>query len=197
LTLSERAQRVFRDIDAFNAQDPVQESVQGVSRPHEQLYAERLSAWIEKLAPEASEELRIAARGQHIGRWTLPRQKYPMDRSGYLRWREELKRFHAETVGSILQKNGYPEEAIARVRALILKKNVRTDAEAQTLEDAVCLVFLETQFEDMRRKTPPEKLIEILRKTWVKMSPAGQAAALALPLPAEHRALIDAALRTP
>lgn len=178
-------------IDEFNSRDPRQED--GV--PAELRYSERLTEWVLKLSPAPSEELRIAARGQHIGRWTIPRESYPMDRGGYLRWREELKRFHAATVGEIMGACGYPQPAIERTRSLILKKNLSSDPEAQTLEDALCLVFLETQFIDLRSKTPEEKMGEIVRKTWKKMSPQGRAAALALPIPESERAFLQSALK--
>ena len=109
-----------------------------------------------RLNPAPSDALRIAARGQHIGRWTSPRESFPMDRGGYLRWREELKRFHAKTVADIMAKESYSETEIEAVRQIILKK-YQTNADAQTIEDALCLVFLESQFEELRRKTPDPK----------------------------------------
>src|SRR5690348_4564838 len=104
-----RLDNVLSQIDAYNAKDP-----QGYEKP----YSERLSGWIEQLNPAPSEALRIAARGQHIGRWTIPRNTYPMDRGGYLRWREDLKRFHAKTVGEIMAKEGFSESEIEAVRQI-------------------------------------------------------------------------------
>src|SRR6185437_5798915 len=98
---------VLKAIDTFNQQDPKKIMVQGKSEPYEWVFSRWLSRCVETLAPEASEALRIAARGQHIGRWTSPRESYPMDRTGYLRWREDLKRFHAKTVGELMAKEGY------------------------------------------------------------------------------------------
>lgn len=178
-------QTVLSAIDAFNAQDP---------RAYELPYSEKLTAWVLKLWPEAPETLRIAARGQHIGRWTVPRDSYPMDRTGYLRWREGLKRFHAQKTGELMGEAGYPAEAIERVRSTILKKNFQTDPEAQTIEDALCLVFLETQFEELIQKTPHEKMIDIVQKTWKKMSPKGHEAALGLTYPPNQKALLQEAL---
>jgi len=178
-------QRVLASIDAFNAQDP---------RGYELPYSEKLTAWVHKLWPEAPETLRIAARGQHIGRWTVPRDSYPMDRAGYLRWREGLKRFHAQKTGDLMAEAGYPVETIEKVSSIILKKNFQTDPEAQTIEDALCLVFLETQFQELIDKTPREKMIEIVRKTWKKMSPRGHAAAEGLPFTADQKALLQEAL---
>jgi len=182
---SNRLNRVLQDIDAYNRQDPHQKELP---------YSEQLTHWVLKLKPDASEALRIAARGQHIGRWTSPRDKYPMDRGGYLRWREDLKRFHAKTVTDIMAKAGYTPEECEKVRLIILKKNIQGDPDTQTLEDGLCLIFLESQFEELKQKTPDEKMIDIIRKTWRKMSPEGKAAALSLPLPPDHQTLIKAAL---
>ena len=138
--------------------------------------------------------MRIAARGQHIGRWTSPRSAYPMDRAGYLRWREDLKRFHAKTVGDLMAKAGYAEPEIEAVRQIILKKNFQSNPDAQTIEDALCLVFLESQFEELRQKTPDPKMIDIIQKTWRKMSDKGKQLALQMKLPEEHKQLIQKAL---
>lgn len=182
----ERLERVLRDIDTYNERDP---------HHREKPYSERLTHWVLQLKPDASAALRIAARGQHIGRWTVPREAYPMDRGGYLRWRENLKRFHATTVAEIMEKQGYSSEEVDQVRRVILKKNIQGDPDTQTLEDALCLIFLESQFEELKRKTPDAKMVDIIRKTWRKMSVQGQTAALSLELPREHRTLIESALR--
>jgi hypothetical protein len=189
-----RLQEVETEIDAFNRQDSRKVLYNGHEEPFEWVFSVWLSAWVEKLAPHASEALRIAARGQHIGRWTSPRESYPMDRGGYLRWREELKKFHAKTVGDIMAKAGYDAGIIGSTQSIILKKNFKNDPEAQTIEDALCLVFLAHQFEDLIAKTPDEKMIVILQKTWKKMSPQGHAAALQLPFTPRQKKLIDAAL---
>jgi hypothetical protein len=190
-----RLQRLLERIDALNAEDPNTETADGASHPRELLYARRLSAWVLRLTPDASEALRIASRGQHLRRWTIPRDRYPRTRGGYLRWRETLKTFHADEVSALMQQAGYPEADLKRVRSLILKKAPPGDAEAQALEDALCLVFLETQFAGLRRKTPEEKMIEVLQKTWKKMGPQGRAEALKLPLGAGEKALLAAALK--
>jgi hypothetical protein len=178
--------QVLKRIDAYNAGDPHQ---------REQEYSEHLTAWVLRLQPQASEALRIAARGQHVGRWTIPRERYPLDRGGYLRWREDLKKFHARTVGEMMQQAGYDSVLIERVQSIILKKNLSTNPEAQTIEDALCLVFLETQFEDLQSKTPEEKMIPIVQKTWKKMSPAARELALQMPMPEEQGQLIGRALK--
>jgi len=181
-----RLENVLHSIDAFNAKDP---------RGQELPYAERLSKWVLRLNPVPSEALRIAARGQHIGRWTIPRDTYPMDRGGYLRWREELKRFHAKTVGEIMAKEGYAEAEIEPIRQIILKKNFQANPDAQTVEDALCLVFLESQFEELHQKTPDPKMIDIIQKTWKKMSAKGKEVALTMDLPVRHLDLIKKALQ--
>ena len=186
----DRFQRVLARIDQLNSQDPNTELVDGTPKPRELVYAQRLTDWVLRLAPNASEALRIAARGQHVQRWTVPRERYERDRRGYLRWREVLKAFHAKTVADLMQQEGYPENMIQQVERLITKKQLGTDSDTQTLEDALCLVFLESQFSDLRRKTPDEKMEEVLRKTWQKMSERAREEALRLPLAPEDRALL-------
>ncbi len=180
--------------DAANAQDPHHEIVQGISRPRELVYAERLTQWVLRLESNASEALRLAARCQHIRRWEIPRHSYPMSREGYLQWREALKHMHAEVSGAILREVGYPEETVQRVQALNLKRNLKQDAECQTLEDALCLVFLEHQLSDLADKNPPDKVITALKKSWAKMSPQGRKAAMELHHGERERQLLRAAL---
>jgi hypothetical protein len=158
-------------IDAYNAADPKHEAVS---------YAERMTAWLSRLEPSAAEALRLAARAQHIGRWTIPRSTYPEGLTGYSRWRRDLGRFHAETAGRIMQEVGYDAATIARVGALIRKEGLERDPETQALEDAACLVFLETGFDDFSRRHPDDKVVDIVAKTWRKMGPKGRALALEL-----------------
>ena len=134
---TENFEKALKEIDRFNSQDPRQEIVDGVAHPQELTYSKSLTEWVLKLDPQASEALRIAARGQHIGRWTVPRAEYPADRSGYLRWREDLKSSHAGKVAGILRDVGYEEDFIQRVTSLMLKNNIKEDTDAQTLEDAL------------------------------------------------------------
>jgi hypothetical protein len=158
------------------------------------VHAERRTGWVRQLAGEAaSEALLLAARAQHLRRWEIPRDRYSRDREGYLQWRNELKSFHAEQTAEILQEAGYEAELIDRVKQLILKKRLKLDPEVQMLEDALCLVFLETQFSDFAKKEA-DKIVDIVRKTWRKMSLQGQQAAQNLPLTAEDRAIIAVAL---
>ena len=191
---SPRFERVLAAIDRLNNEDPHLVPDRGARRPWELVHAERMSAWIERLAPHASELLRIAARGQHVRRWTILRDRYPRGRAGYLKWRETLKTFHADTVAGLMREAGYADEDVERVRLLMSKRRLGEDPETQTLEDALCLVFLETQFADLRAKTPADTMRQIVRKTWAKMSPAARAAAVALPLDDADRAFLRAAL---
>ena len=191
---SQRFQQVIARIDQLNRDDPTQEIEDGVSHPRELLYSQRLTGWVLRLNPGASEALRIAAHGQHVCRWTIPRSRYEMNRKGYLRWREALKAFHADTVAELMGGAGYPAELIQRVRVIMGKRELPHDSETQTLEDALCLVFLETQFADLKRKTSEEKMREIVRKTWQKMSAQGRAEALKLPLGEEDRAFLRQAI---
>ena len=175
-------------IDRANAEDP-----QG----HELPYSHRMVDWVRRLSPSASEELLLAARAQHVRRWTVARSTYPEGRTGYLRWREDLKKFHAETLGAILREAGYPEESLSKTRSLLVRKNLSSDAEGQTLEDAACLVFLQFEFGEFAAKTELDKMVDILRKTWKKMSPAAQREALGLTLPSDQAALVKRALENP
>jgi len=176
--------------DDENSRDPNQEN----GRPRELLYAERLTAWVLKLTPEASEALRLAARCQHICRWESPRENYPMTRPGYLKWRADLKKFHAEKSGAILQEVGYDDATIRRVQDLNLKKNLPSDAEVCVLEDALCLVFLEFQFAALVAKSDDEKMVNAVRKSWEKMTATGRAEALKLNYGGKEKAIIGRAL---
>ena len=192
-----RLQRVLARIDELNGGDPVAEVVDGASVPRELRYSRRLSDWVLRLDPRASEPLRIAARGQHVRRWTIPRETYPMTRAGYLRWRETLKTFHMQTVASVMRDAGYDDATIERVRAIMSKRRLGADADSQTLEDALCLLFLEAQLADLRRKTPDDTMREVIRKTWRKMSPCAQTLATELPLEAGQRQFLLESLAAP
>jgi hypothetical protein len=150
--------------------------------------------WVTRLAPNASLELRLAARCQHLCRFAIPRESFPDGRIGYLQWRKAAARFHAEKAGEILRGVGYDEATIARVQALNKKERFGVDPEVQVLEDGLCLVFLELQLESFATEHEHDKVIAILQKTWRKMSPPARAQGLALPLGDEARRLISAAL---
>jgi uncharacterized protein DUF4202 len=191
-----RFERAIRQIDAAGSEDPQQVSFDGRDFPAGLLYGLRMSHWLTQIDPDASEELRLAVRCQHLRRWMIPRSNYPMTRAGYYQWRTTLGRFHAEQAGEILRAAGYDEPSVARVQSLIRKERIKSDAEAQTLEDAACLVFLEGDYVEFARTHEREKVIAILRKTWGKMSARGHEAALDLSksLPDTEKELIDQAL---
>ncbi len=193
-TESRRFQAAIERFDAANAEDPNRDTDGERQHPKELLYARRMSAWLERLEPAAPEAVRLAARCQHIRRWTVPRGDYPMDRIGYLRWRTDLKKFHAETAGEILRSVGYGEAMVARVQALLRKEHLKRDPDAQLLEDVVCVVFLAHYLVGFASGHEDDKVVDILRKTWGKMSPRGQAVAAALELPAAAHALVSRAL---
>ena len=195
---TDRFQQVIRSIDEANGEDPNSEVVDGVAQPKEQLYGMRMQKWVEELDPGAPEALRIAARSQHIRRWEIPRSDYPMDRKGYLRWRTTLYGFHADKASEILRAAQYDDETIERVRTLLQKRNLRTDADVQTLEDAAALVFLIHHLDDFLQRDDigEEKAINIIRKTWKKMTERGHEAASALALSERSAALLGRALRS-
>lgn len=190
----EKYQYAIGQIDQLNGQDPNMEYDQGKSVPKELLYAKRMSEVLDKFEPEANESLKIAARAQHIARWKIDRHSYPMDRTGYLRWRNDLKKMHAELTASILEEAGYNEEFIKQVSDLIQKKRIKKNPDAQILEDVVCLVFLEHYFNEFAQKHSEEKLIGILQKTWAKMSDKGHSAALGLELTPSTMDLVKKAI---
>ena len=188
--MNDRFTAAIQRFDAENSRDPNLEN----GRPRELLYAERLTGWVLKLCPDAPETLRLAARCQHICRWESPRENYPMTRPGYLKWRADLKKFHAEKSGAILREVGYDDDTIRRVQDLNLKKNFPADPEVRVLEDALCLVFLEHQFAPLAAKSQDDKMVNALRKSWEKMTEAARAEALKLTFGAREMALIQRAL---
>jgi Domain of unknown function (DUF4202) len=193
--MNDRFAKIIAAIDAANASDPMQMTVNGRREPSEIVYSRRMSAMLDRIYPDATEVLKIAARAQHIERWTSPRTSYPAGRIGYLRWRTDLKNYHASRAGELMGECGYGSEAIIRTQSLIRKEKVKYDAEAQALEDVICLVFLEDYFANFAPKYDEAKVIDILRKTWIKMSPTAQSAALHLDLPEQARRLVERALK--
>jgi hypothetical protein len=189
-----RFHEALRRFDEENSRDPNMVDNKGTMRPRELVYAEWLTDWVLRLCPEASEELRLAARSQHLCRWMVPRSSYPMTRVGYLRWREDLKEFHAKKTAEILSALTYPDATIARVANLNLKKGFPHDPETQTLEDALCLVFLEKQFTELASKTDDEKMIVVLRKSWTKMTASAREHAMRLAYGPHERDLLERAL---
>ena len=188
--MNEKFAAAIARFDMENSRDPNLEH----GRPRELLYAERLTAWVLKLAPAASESLRLAARCQHICRWQSPRENYPLTKPGYLKWRADLKKFHAEKSGTILREVGYDDDTIRRVQDLNLKKNFPADPEVRVLEDALCLVFLEFQFAALVAKSDDEKMVNAVKKSWDKMTEAARAEALKLNYGEREKQLISRAL---
>jgi hypothetical protein len=191
---AERFKRALARFDEENSRDPNYEIVDGVKSPRELIYAQWLTDWVLRLCPNASEELRLAARSQHLRRWEIPRHSYPMTRVGYLQWREGLKKFHAQKAGEILKEVGYPDAIITRVQSLNLKKDFPKDPESRVLEDALCLVFLERQFADLAAKTQEDKVLNAVRKTWKKMTEQAREKALRLSYGEKEKKLIEKAL---
>ena len=179
---SARFARAIAAFDQANGEDPQLLAVAGHARPRELVQAERLAAWVDKLEPAGTEALRLAARCQHIRRWQIARDSYPAGRVGYLQWRTQLGRFHAETATRILEECGYERPLIEAVRRINLKQNLHSNPDSQTMEDALCLTFLEFEFDEFREKYPLDKVIEVVQKTWKKMSPRARELALTLPL---------------
>ncbi|GAA5494773.1 hypothetical protein Rhal01_00937 [Rubritalea halochordaticola] len=187
----------FCKFDAANDQDPRKITVDGEEQSHETWYARRLTDWVMRLDPDPSESLLLASRCQHICRWQIPRSNYPEGRAGYLKWREELKKFHAEKAEEILREVGYDDETLAQVRELNLKKNLKNNPDCQTLEDSLCLIFLIHQFDALIMSTDEEKMIKIVQKTWAKMSERGQQEALKLSYSSQAKDMIEKALAAP
>lgn len=189
-----RLKNTLAAFDAANQQDPNTETVDGITVAKEWIYGQRMSAHLATFYPDASEALQLAARSQHICRWKISRSDYPMDRAGYKKWRLDLAQMHGEIAGDIMASQGYQETIITRVKDLLLKRSLKRDEEVQILEDVICLVFIEFYLEEFAAKHDEIKLIDIIRKTWNKMSSNGHAAALQLPLSDKMLALIGKAL---
>lgn len=187
--------KAFRLFDQANSEDPNQEEYLGKTYPKELLYAMRMTERLGSYAPNASEALQLTARCQHIRRWEIPRDSYPMDRIGYLKWRQALKKFHVQKASRILKEVGYGADAIEKVSFLLEKKQLKKNEDTQTLEDVICLVFLEFYLEPFSEKHPEKKNLEILQKTWRKMSVKGQKAALDLPLSKKTYELVAKAIK--
>jgi len=196
-TTSKQFKTVIAAIDAANTEDTRVTVVDGKAHPFESVYADRMSETLEKLYPDASELLRIAARAQHIRRWEIPRDSYPKNREGYQKWRLELRKMHAELVGAIMAKNGYSENDIERVGMFLKKEKLKKDPQSQALENVVDVVFLAYYWDDFAAKYShydDDKLIDIVGKTLRKMSTKGHQAALALNLPTDTKRIVLAAV---
>ena len=189
----QRFEATIAAIDAANADDPATLLVDGIARPKEQTHAEMMTRWVRALEPDASEELLLAARAHHVRRWMIPRTAFPAGRSGYLRWRRALHQVHAELAAAILEDHGYGRAAVARVFALIAKEPLlqQGDADAQTLEDALSLVFFDTQLTPIVADLDERRLRRVIGRTWRKMSAAGRQAARRLEFDAASRDALE------
>lgn len=187
-------------IDAANNEDPNQVTDEnGKTWPKELLYAYRMADALQRYAPEADDVCKLAIRSQHIQRWKSPRDAYPMDRNGYLKWRTDLYKFHANTMGELMAQAGYGAEDVERAKKMVGKKGIKSNPDTQLLEDVVDLVFIEHYMLEFAGKHPEyseDKWIEIIQKTWKKMSAKGQQFALsgAIKLPQPLLPLIQKAL---
>ena len=193
---AQRLEQVLKRVDALNRADPNTETSGGVEYPKELLYSHRMSAWLERLRPDASEVLRIAARAQHLERWAVPRDGFPQGRSGYLRWRTAAAGHHARRTADLMQEAGYDPAAVAAACALLRKEGLATaaaDSDVQALEDVACLVFLESYLGAFAPKHAAPKVTTILARTWRKMSPAARREALRAGLDADTLRLLEQA----
>ncbi|WP_299616656.1 DUF4202 domain-containing protein [Pelagibius sp.] len=173
--MSGRLKTLLAAIDAANAADPTLESDGDAERPAALLYGQRMSAELGRVFPDASDHLKIAARGQHIERWKVPRASYPEGRAGYLTWRRDQGKAHGERVAALMAEAGYTEDDCGRVAQLLRKEGIKRDEEVQALEDVICLVFLRWYFADFAAGRDPEHVFRIVAKTARKMSPEGRA----------------------
>ena len=195
----ERFERAIAAIDAANADDPNTIVLRGEVRAKEQAHAELMTDWVQRLDPSADDAQLLAARAHHLRRWTMPRSTYPEGRAGYLRWRTALRKQHATEVAALLHDVGYDEATIERVRAIVDKQGLgrngeRTDPAVQVHEDALCLVFLETQLDATTEQVGEDKMIEVIQKTARKMSPSGLAQVASIVMGPRERALLARAL---
>ena len=192
--MSNKLAQALAAIDAANAADPNVITYNGEEQPKELCHSRLATEWLDRLAPEATEAQKLAARAHHLRRWEIPRDSYPKDRAGYLRWRTELGRFHAEETAKLLADACYDPETIERVKAIIRKRNLKGDPEVQTHEDVLCLVFLSTQLDMLAADLETDKLIEVLAKSLNKMSEEGRRQALRLSLNNAQRGILARAL---
>ena len=190
---SSRLSAALAAIDQANADDPHTIEIDGDARPKEQAHAELMTEWVQRLDPDADDAQLVAARAHHLRRWALPRTDYPEGRAGYLRWRAAQGKRHAAEVADIVTAVGYDDAFAAEVSAIVAKQGLSTDPRVQTHEDALCLVFLETQFEALANKLGDDHMVEVLAKTLAKMSPAGRRVAQDLDLGDRAAALLEAA----
>ena len=192
---TDRLKRAVDAIDRANREDPNLETANGQKYPKEWLYGERMSQWLLRLRPEPSDLQQLAARGQHIFRWKIPRSEYPQTRECYLRWRKQLYRYHGDRVVEIMAAEGYDTDSMDQVKRMIGKQGIKRDHDVQLIEDTACLVFLEFYLQPFAAGQPEEKLIDIIRKTWDKMSDVARGHALKIDYPAPIASVLGIALQ--
>ncbi len=185
----------FGLFDQYNQQDPHRLVWKDKEYAAEYFYALQLYNWVKVLEPDAGEHLLLASKAQHIGRWQHPRSTYPEGKAGYLNWRKDMAKFHANTAGDLMLQAGYAPEDVQTVSHIILKENLKHDKEVQVMENALCLVFLQFQYEDFIKKHEDQQVIRILKKTWAKMTDEGRKHALELPMTGRGKKLIESALQ--
>jgi hypothetical protein len=179
-----RFNNTLRKFDEYNSSDP---------KGHEVLYAQRMSDRLSRFEPDAEEHIQLATRCQHIGRWQIPRNSYPEGKKGYIAWRNKLKDHHAEIAGRIMAECGYEGDMIGKVRDLLEKKDLRNNPDTKLLEDVVCIVFVEFYLDDFASKHEDSKVIDILSKTFRKMTPAAIGVATQIDLPPRAKELLERA----
>ena len=181
-------------IDAAHAEDPKKITINGAEQPYELHYSQKMTSYLEKRSPSASDILRLAIRAQHFRRWEIPRDSYPMTKVGYHAWRTFLKKRQAEMASQICSSVGYSEEDATKLAHYIRKEDLKEDEETQILEDVACLVFLDDQFEEFEKQHDEDKIVRILQKTWGKMSGEGHKLALEIPMSERCKELVGKAL---
>lgn len=192
--MNERYAAAIDAIDAANAGDPTRIVVRGTEVPLAQVHGTLAAEWVADLHPDADETWLLAARAHHLRRWELPRSDYEPGRAGYLKWKRDQRKRHATDVGELLSGLGYDEPTIERVQALVRRDNLAVDPGSQAIEDAACLAFVETQLAEVATKLDRAHLVDVLRKTAKKMTPAGAAAIARIPLEESERTLLAEAL---
>ena len=171
--------QAFALFDAYNQTDPKTFTWDGQTYPQEYFFSLKLYDWVKKLNPQASEALLLASRCQHIGRWEIPRNSFPEGRIAYLSWRKELMRHHTKIATGILEQVGVAPDVIEQVQNMLMKRNIKQDPDVQTIENALCLVFLQYQYEAFYPGNE-DKIVDVLKKSLLKMDAHGHAFALQL-----------------
>ena len=195
MNINEQLQQAFDAFDLYNSADPNKEIFEGDTYAKEVLYALRMTEKLNDFAFDAPDYLQLAARSQHIGRWEIARNEYPMNRKGYLLWRSQLKLRHAAIAEKILRECKYDDDTIEKVKALLIKKQLHENPDTQLLEDVICLVFILYYLDEFAAKHEDDKAVHIIQKTLKKMSPQGIAAAVKIPVSSKVSELIARAAK--